>query len=191
MDFNCLNEDALKLKGRSTLAQRLVVRFLSFFMPVSLLIAALYSPSILPNAQLSATAIGELVLSLFAGLLLVNFVYSALYPERTPLIERLHTLTPESLLNERDVEVFKRAVKEVDRAMMNINFSQALALIEHNPRLKEKHNLKIVMRQQRKLLLQWVSENPDRIHDMRHFLLACIEAERRRDELNLGSAVHH
>ena len=190
MDFNCLNEDALKLKGRSTLAQRLVVRILSFFMPVSLLVAALYSPSILPNAQLSAAAIGELVLSLFAGLLLVNFVYSALYPQRIPLIERLHTLTPESLLNERDVEVFKRAVKEVDRGMMNINFSQALALIEHNPCLAEKHNLKIVMRQQRKLLLQWVSENPDRIHEMRQFLLACIEAERRRDELNLGGAVH-
>jgi len=26
---------------------------------------------------------------------------------------------------------------------------------------------------------------------MRHFLLACIEAERRRNELSRGGAVHH
>jgi len=183
MLFTELDHDALRHSGRTTTWVHFAVHCLSLVLPALFIIAILYSPIVAPGHAFTAEQLGYLALQLLGGMIIVNGVHHWLYPQAERLVDRLHRWSLIGVLREWEGQRFKRAVKEIDRAIMNVDFSQALELAKIEPRLAEKQHVKIVLRQKRRLLARWISANPDRLDDVRHFLLLCIEAEKRRDRL--------
>ena len=183
MRFSELDQEALRYSVRSISVLNLIAHVVAVVVPGLIAASALTVPVVAVGHSVTVGQFGYLVLQCIAAVLIANTLHQGLFPKKEPIIDRLYRWSLFAVRREWKGQRLNRSIQEIRRGIINVDFSQALELTKIEPRLAQRQQFKMILRQKRRLMSPWLSANPERLEEVRLFLLLCIEAEKRRDQL--------